>query len=138
MRKQSIGNVFLIVFMSGVVLFFSACRPDPETKLESGIIYVTVFQNGTPLIESEEIVLDSSDADRSVIHIYLQDPDLYDAGSIFWRIPGTDITAEGTVFSLEAIWFKNPGAYYVNVAVKINGVPFNNVFELRVLGEGVE
>jgi len=133
MRMRNISSIFLTAFVLGVMLFFSACRAEPAAKPTSGFIYATVFQNGTPSIENESIILDGSDPDRNEVHIFLEYPELYDASSIFWRIPGTDITSEGAVFSLEAIWFKNPGAYYINVAVKIDGVPFNRTFELLVL-----
>jgi len=131
MKTKKSCNIFLIIFAAVIIILFSAC-PDIQIP-KHGHIPVAVLQDGTPYIENESLILDSSDPDRHEIYIFIKDWELYDANSIIWWISGTEIRAQVNVFHLESYWFENPGYYYINLLVKINSVPYSNVFNLLVL-----
>jgi len=146
---MKINKFFTIVFITVITVAFYACTPivdpGPENS-EPGMIHVTVNIDGNPLIngiplEDKDkdiyIHLDRADPDMPGLLIILENPWLYDEGSIVWRLSGS-IVGNGNECFIDAFEFKNLGLYYVSVSVRINGVPFNRTFTVIVFNSDEE
>jgi len=131
------NRLFSLFFTVLVILAFPACNDNIITTADDpGIIHISVLYDGTPLVD-DYIHLDRADPDMPGLLIMLENPWLYDEGSIVWRLSGS-IVGNGNECFIDAFEFKNLGFYYVSLSVRTNGVPFNRTFTVIVFNSDEE